>query len=54
MDNFEIALSLKYTEESNMARDFRKTFQMSPSDAKVMLSFLNPIEITANIIKNSQ
>lgn len=34
LDNTEIALQLNYSEESNMARDFRKELSCSPSEAR--------------------
>jgi AraC-like DNA-binding protein len=38
MDNNEISLQLNYTEESNMARDFRIVLRIPPSEARKKLS----------------
>ncbi len=45
LDNTEIALQLNYSEESNMARDFRKELSCSPSEARRQLLQLSPADI---------
>jgi AraC-like DNA-binding protein len=37
LDNSEIALSLNYTEESSLARDFRKVLNLSPTEIRKKL-----------------
>ena len=45
LDNTEIALRLNYSEESSMARDFRKELGCSPSEARLRLTTQSPEEI---------
>lgn len=45
LDNTEIAMQLNYSEESSMARDFRKELQYSPNEARKRLSKHNPAEL---------
>ena len=45
LDNGEIALQLNYSEESNMARDFRKELGCNPTEARKLLSRRIPEEI---------
>ncbi len=42
LDNTEIALHLNYSEESNLARDFRKELCYSPNEARRQLLERNP------------
>jgi AraC-like DNA-binding protein len=42
LDNVEIAQQLNYSEESNMARDFRKELGYSPSEARKRLTTQSP------------
>jgi AraC-like DNA-binding protein len=45
LDNTEIALQLNYSEESSMARDFRKELHCSPKDARKILTSHTPKEL---------
>ena len=45
LDNTEIALQLNYSEESSMARDFRKELGYSPSEARQQLTIRSPEEL---------
>ncbi len=45
LDNTEIALQLNYSEESNMARDFRKELNYSPGEARKLLIHHPPEEL---------
>jgi AraC-like DNA-binding protein len=45
LDNVEIAQQLNYSEESNMARDFRKEFGYSPTEARKRLTVQSPDEL---------
>lgn len=45
LDNTEIALHLNYSEESSMARDFRKELDCSPGEARERLANHSPVEI---------
>ena len=45
LDNTEIALQLNYSEESSMARDFRKELGCSPTEARLHLTRKSPEEI---------
>jgi len=45
LDNMEIALQLDYSEESNMAREFRKELGCCPNDARRRLIEQSPEEI---------
>jgi AraC-like DNA-binding protein len=47
LDNTEIAMQLNYSEESNMARDFRKVLQMTAGEARKKL-----VVITSNQLFN--
>ncbi|MDZ7288802.1 MAG: AraC family transcriptional regulator [candidate division KSB1 bacterium] len=49
LDNGEIALQLNYSEESNMARDFRKALGYSPTEARMLLAKQNPEELLRRI-----
>ena len=42
LDNYDIALKLNYTEESNMARDFRKELHICPAEARKRLALMKP------------
>ena len=45
MDNTEIAFQLNYTEESSLARDFRKELDLNPSEARKQLIIYNPKQL---------
>ncbi|MGH7595888.1 MAG: helix-turn-helix transcriptional regulator [bacterium] len=45
LDNLEIAQQLNYSEESNMARDFRKELGYSPTEARKRLTAQSPDEL---------
>jgi len=45
LDNIDIASKLEYSEESSMARDFRKVLGYNPTEARKKLSFQNPEEL---------
>ena len=45
LDNTEIALLLNYTEESSLARDFRKVLNLSPTEVRKTLSISNPLNL---------
>ena len=45
LDNTEIALYLNYSEESSMARDFRKELGCSTTEARLHLTRQSPEEI---------
>ncbi len=45
LDNMEIAMKLNYSEESSMARDFRKEINCCPKEARKLLVEKNPVEI---------
>lgn len=45
LDNLEIALQLDYSEESSMAREFRKELGHSPNEARNRLSEQSPEEL---------
>ncbi|NIR69107.1 helix-turn-helix domain-containing protein [candidate division KSB1 bacterium] len=45
LDNWDIAMQLNYSEESNMARDFRKELGYCPSEARIRLSEITPQEL---------
>lgn len=49
LDNTEIALHLNYSEESSMARDFRKELGFSPNEARQLLAKQAPGEL---LLKN--
>jgi AraC-like DNA-binding protein len=49
LDNTEIALHLNYSEESSLARDFRKEFGFSPNEARQLLAKQTPREL---LLKN--
>ncbi len=51
LDNTEIALQLNYSEESNLARDFRSELGYSPTEARRRLIQHTPEELL--IPKNS-
>ena len=42
LDNTEIALQLNYTEETSMARDFRKVLRLNPKEARNRLTTHSP------------
>lgn len=48
-DNSEIALHLNYSEESSMARDFRKELGMNPSTARLQLTQKTPEQLIQQI-----
>lgn len=50
LDNIDIALQLNYTEESNLARDFRKLLGYSPNEARRRLTQKTPEELIALIL----
>ncbi len=45
LDNTEIALQLNYSEETSMARDFRKEIGLSPTEARKRLTSQSPVEL---------
>lgn len=45
LENTEIAIQLNYSEESNLARDFRKELGYSPSEARRKLTVRSPEEL---------
>jgi len=45
LDNTEIAIQLIYSEESGMARDFRKVIGCSPDEARKRLEMETPEEV---------
>ncbi len=45
LDNTDIALHLNYSEESSMARDFRKTLGYNPTKARRLLTVHTPKEL---------
>jgi len=45
MDNTEIAFYLNYTDESSMARDFRKELAINPTEARQILVNLTPEQV---------
>lgn len=45
LDNTEIALQLNYSEESSMARDFRKELSYNPTQARQLLADHTPEEL---------
>ena len=49
LDNTEIALHLNYSEESSLARDFRKELGFSPNEARQLLAKQTPREL---LLKN--
>lgn len=48
LDNQEIAMQLNYTEESSMARDFRKDLGYSPAEARLRLTHVTPEELLSS------
>lgn len=42
LDNVEIAQQLNYSEESSLARDFRKELGYSPTEARKRLTVQSP------------
>jgi AraC-like DNA-binding protein len=45
LDNSDIAIRLNYSEESSMARDFRKELGLSPKETRRQLQKYHPREI---------
>jgi AraC-like DNA-binding protein len=45
LDNMEIALQLDYSEESSMAREFRKELECNPNEARKRLAEQSPEEL---------
>jgi AraC-like DNA-binding protein len=45
LDNIDIALQLDYSEESSMAREFRKELGCCPNEARILLNEQSPEEI---------
>ncbi len=48
-DNLDIAFNLNYTEESNMARDFRIELHICPNEARRRLAVMNPKQLFDNL-----